>query len=139
MNYNQVKTESTKGLKFLSYILIFLIVLFIFLMYKGNYFHNFYYNLNPSYVSSYGDKEISIKTIPESENDNTEKPVYIIQFERTNNSEKYISDKNYILKYVELDSRKVGVIVAKENLKYFKDNKELKVKQRDGILTLANP
>lgn len=139
MNYNQVKTESTKGLKFLSYILIFLIVLLIFLMYKGNYFHNFYYNLNPSYVSSYGDKEISIKTIPESENDNTEKPVYIIQFERTNNSEKYISDKNYILKYVELDSRKVGVIVAKENLKYFKDNKELKVKQRDGILTLANP
>lgn len=139
MNYNQVKTESTKGLKFLSYILIFLIVLFIFLMYKGNYFHNFYYNLNPSYVSSYGDKEIIIKTIPESENDNTEKPVYIIQFERTNNSEKYISDKNYILKYVELDSRKVGVIVAKENLKYFKDNKELKVKQKDGILTLANP
>lgn len=138
MNY-QPKTESQKGLKGLSYVLLFLILLLLFLMYKGNYFHNLYYQINPSYVSSYNDKELIIKTIPDSENDNTEKPEYIIQFEEDNNSERYLANKQYTLKYVLMDKRKVGVLVSKQNLKYFKDNKEITVKQSDGLLTLAYP
>lgn len=138
MNY-QPKTESQKGLKGLSYVLLFLILLLLFLMYKGNYFHNLYYKINPSYVSSYNDKELIIKTIPDSENDNTEKPEYIIQFEEDNNSERYLANKQYTLKYVLMDKRKVGVLVSKQNLKYFKDNKEITVKQSEGLLTLAYP
>lgn len=132
-----VDDVGSSGNKVLQIILLALILFFIFLIFKGGYFNNLSLKYQTSYKADYSNEPVEITVLNNAKINNEEPPEYVIQFERTDNSERFNNGVNYTMKYVLLDERKVGVLVSKYNLKYFQPNKTLKVYQSNGLMTLA--
>lgn len=127
--------SDSKGLIRICNIIMLIVITAI--LFKNGSFHTLYYKIQPSYLNNYNKEEQVIEVIKQEALVNTEKPVYIVPFSRTDNGSGYTNNTKYTLKYVLLDERKVGVLVKQPDLKYFREGTKLKVIQNEGIMTLS--